>query len=446
MNLQKKNDDGTNKTGLTIREKLENAIAVIEQKNPKLHAVSMLFKNDALQQAEKLDALEQSGAQLGPLHGVPILFKELIDIAGYRTGFGSNCYTKQVSEIDAPVVNRLRSSGAIILGTTHMVEFAVGSWGTNAAKGTPVNPADAVENRTAGGSSSGSGVAVSAGFTRVAFGSDTGGSIRIPATLCGVVGYKPTYGLIPLQGVAATGPTFDTLGPITKSVGDARLATEVAAGIQLSHPAIEVDKLKIACVSDDALMPIDQRPMDAYKRSMKLLENAGASFTEIQLPLSFVELQKLNGDIVAFEVYNQVSHLVNNTDKRLDPCVRERVLMGAEISYSHYVDRLNELASLRRDIEQRLEHTDCFILPGTPITAPKFDEVDETSIPLSRYTRTANCFNQCAIALPVELEQQGLPVGIQLSAPAFQDGKLLAIAEVFEKLRLHHNAAGQHDF
>ncbi|WP_439507763.1 amidase family protein [Yoonia sp.] len=149
-----------------------------------------------------MDRAAAEGQPTGRLHGVPVLLKDVIDVAGHPTGFGSKAYAIGPAARNAPVIDRLEAEGAIILGKTTMVEFAVGSWGTNTVQGTPWNPSDATQHRVPGGSSSGAAVAVAAGFAPIAFGSDTGGSIRIPAALCGVVGYKPSFGLIPLQGAA----------------------------------------------------------------------------------------------------------------------------------------------------------------------------------------------------------------------------------------------------
>lgn len=420
---------------LTARERVDVCLARIEADNGVLHAVSELFADEARARADRLDQAARTGSPKGPMHGIPVLFKELVDIEGRETRFGSKVYAQAPAAHNAPVIDRLEAAGAIILGVTHMVEFAVGSWGTNAARGTPQNPANCLDHFTPGGSSSGSGAAVAAGFAPIAFGSDTGGSIRIPATLCGVIGYKPSYGLIPMQGVAPTGPSFDTLGPLTRTIKEARLAVEAAAGLPLSHPKVPLAGTVIAHVSKEALDPIEPANFNAYQSTLSALAEAGAKLVPITLPLSFVELQQVNGDIVAFEAYRHLAPLIDDMAKDLDPNVRQRIKHGASISATAYRNRLEELQALRQDFDQRMGAADFFFLPGTPLPAQPLQAVDEALIPMSRYTRLANCVNLCAIALPVATEARALPLGIQIAARSGNDAKLLAFAEtVYEQV------------
>lgn len=413
-------------------ERVETSLAAILEHNPKLNAVSEVFAEAARSRAAMLDATITSERAKGILHGVPILVKDLVDIAGHATGFGSTCYATAPAPRNAPVIDRLEAEGAIILGTTNMVEFAVGSWGTNAVQGTPWNPTDLNVQRVPGGSSSGSAVAVAAGFVPIAFGSDTGGSIRIPAALCGIVGFKPSYGLIPLQGVAATGPSFDTLGPLTRSVADARRATEAAAGIRLDHDTVSLDGLSMTRVSDADLAPIDPRVLASYQSALTELEEAGVRFEEVKLPLSFPEFQQLNGDIVVYEAYRQLHTLVEDKETTLDPYVRDRVQHGAMTSDAIYRQKLQDLHDLRKEVAGMFRTTDGFVLPGTPLPALPISDVDESQIPMSRYTRLANVLNLCAISLP--LPSTPLPHAIQLALPNGEDAKLLATAERMEAL------------
>jgi|AntAceMinimDraft_1070359.scaffolds.fasta_scaffold09806_3 aspartyl-tRNA(Asn)/glutamyl-tRNA(Gln) amidotransferase subunit A len=414
----------------SARQTVEECLARIAAENPKLNAVSVLFAEAALARADILDRAAAEGQPTGRLHGVPVLLKDVIDVAGHPTGFGSKAYAIGPAARNAPVIDRLEAEGAIILGKTTMVEFAVGSWGTNTVQGTPWNPSDATQHRVPGGSSSGAAVSVAAGFAPIAFGSDTGGSIRIPAALCGVVGYKPSFGLIPLQGVAATGASFDTLGPLSMSVAQVRAATEAAAGISLCYPDTSLAGLVLAHVSATALAPIDPVVLAAYRRVLATCEAAGATLREFELPLSFVDLQALNGDIVAYECYQQLSGIVDDQESDIDPYVRKRVQKGALITASAYRARLEKLQATRRTFEQAFCGFDALVLPGTPIPAPTLEQVDESQIPMSRYTRLANCLNLCAITLPIA--GTPAPLGIQLADVQGSDAKLLAIAGTLE--------------
>ncbi len=235
-------------------------------------------------------------------------------------------------------------------------------------------------------------------------------------------------GLIPTEGVAPLGPTFDTLGPITRTVSEARLLTEAMAGISLSHPPVSIAGLRIAVASDAELAPMSGTVAGAYAVALSSLRAQGARIEEIELPLSFVEFQKLNGDIVAFEAYRHLAHLVDDPATPLDPYVRTRVLVGKRISPTQYEDRLNRLAEVRSRFDEVWTCHDALVLPGTPTCALPLSDVDESSIPMSRYTRVANCLDLCAISLPVTRDAGELPVGLQICGPAHSDARLLAIA------------------
>lgn len=408
---------------------VEASIARIAARDGTLHAVSQLFKEDARQCAAQLDAQFAQGETPGQLHGVPFLAKELVDIQGKVTQFGSGSYSTHSAGCDAPAIARLKAAGANLLGTTHMVEFAFGSWGTNYLKGTPWNPCDLTQHRAPGGSSSGSAVAVAAGYVPVAIGSDTGGSIRIPASLCGVIGFKPSNGLIPIEGVAPLGPTFDTLGPISRTIADARSFTEVMADKDLSHPPVDIDGLRIAVVSPAALLPCAFEIAQAFNETVSSLEARGAKVSEIALPLSLVEFQKLNGEIVGYEAFAHLKRCVEDWRLPMDPYVRQRVRSNAGMDRRTYNARLAQLAEVRADFARTFAEFDVLALPGTPFCAPPISEVNEAEIPMSRYTRVANCLDLCAISLPLPRAKGELPIGFQLCTAAGSDAFLLELAD-----------------
>lgn len=407
----------------------EACLARIAADNDRFHAVSELFEDAARRRAAHLDGLAAQGQDRGKLHGVPFLTKELVDVEGRVTRFGSGVYATRTAAATAPAIRRLESAGAIHLGTAHMVEFAFGSWGTNYLKGTPWNPCDPVVHRAPGGSSSGSAVAVAAGYVPVAIGSDTGGSIRIPASLCGVVGFKPSNGLIPTEGVAPLGPTFDTLGPITRTVDAARRFTEVMADRDLSHPPVNIEGLRVAVLSEEALAPIEPEIETAFRSTVKTLEAQGAEVAQIALPLSLVEFQALNGEIVGFEAYAHLKHLLEDWRRPMDPYVRHRARASRAMDRQAYDARLDLLAAVRARFAPAFSDFDVLALPGTPACAPPLSEVNESEIPMSRYTRVANCLDMCAISLPLPRSDGALPIGFQLCAPAGSDAFLLSLAE-----------------
>lgn len=405
-----------------------DCIARIKARNPRLHAVAELFEAEALDRAAFLDAERAAGRVLGPLHGIPVLVKELVDIAGVVTRHGSLCYGAAPAVRDAPLVARLRAAGAIILGTTHMVEFAMGSWGTNAARGTPLNPAGEARDWYAGGSSSGSAVAVAAGLVPLAVGSDTGGSVRIPASICGVVGFKPGMGLIPTEGVAPLAPTFDTIGALGNSVADIRLACEVMAGRALPGRGPLPERLTFAAVTEADLAPASPEVMAMIEAVRHRLVALGHRIVPAVLPRGLAGLQELNGVIVAHEAWQVFHRQAEDSASPMDPHVRRRVLAGKAISAADYRRSLDEMAAMARAFRDGLAGIDAVLLPGAPIPAAGLETVDEAAIPLSRYTRLANCLDLCGIALPVSVTAGGAPLGIQLLAPSGQDARLLDIA------------------
>src|SRR5450755_1775117 len=212
------------------REIVKACLARIDALDARLHAYVEVYRDEAIAGAEAADLQRKAGLARGPLHGLPIALKDLLHIKGRATTAGSKSWRGRVATETATAVERLLAAGMIPLGKTHMVEFAFGGWGRNQPMGAPWNPWDTRAHRVAGGSSSGSAVAVSAGLAPAAIGSDTGGSIRIPAALCGLTGLKPTHGLISLAGVVPLALTLDSLGPLTQTVEDAALLTAAMAG------------------------------------------------------------------------------------------------------------------------------------------------------------------------------------------------------------------------
>src|SRR5512132_2026513 len=257
----------------------------IRRRNPSLHAFIAVYGADAVLAAEGADRAIRAGHRVGPLHGVPVALKDLIDLEGRVTTGGSKVWAERVSPVTATLAERLIAAGMIVLGKTHTVEFAMGSFGTNTHLGTPRNPWDPAVHRTPGGSSSGSGVAVAAGLAPVAIGTDTGGSVRLPAAWCGVVGLKVTAGRISTYGVLPLSGTLDTPGPMTRSVEDAALLYRVLNGpdpndsatLAWTHddplPSLRrgVAGLRLATMPEAERAGVDSEMLAAYDASVELL-------------------------------------------------------------------------------------------------------------------------------------------------------------------------------
>jgi aspartyl-tRNA(Asn)/glutamyl-tRNA(Gln) amidotransferase subunit A len=409
----------------TCRGRVRRALDAIEAENGKLHAFVEVFAEAAMRRAGELDAL---AAPVGPLHGTPIAIKDLADIEGRAPGFGSKCHAAPIPARTAPAIRRLIDAGAVVVGMTHMVEFALGGWGTNHAMGTPWNPIDRAVHRVPGGSSSGSAVAVASGLVPAAIGSDTGGSLRIPGSLCGIVGFKPSFGRISLDGIAPLGPTFDTLGPLACDVADARRLFAVMAGLPVAG-AGPFRPLRVGVPASEQLEPCDPEILTNYRQSLDRLRAMG----HVLVPMAFAdppsEQQKLSGAIIAYEAYRQHRAVVENPNTPLDPHVRERLLAGRDIDARRY----DELQATRREavaaFKSAFERFDVVALPSTPLPAIPVAEVDEKTIPMSRYTRIANWLDLCAISVPNGVATGGLPTGLQLMAPSGSDFALLDFAE-----------------
>ncbi len=416
---------------LSSQALVRNSLDAIEAQNGKLHAFVEVFAEAAMRRAEELDRDAAATGAVGPLHGVPIAVKDLADIEGRLPGFGSKCYAAKIPARTAPAIQRLIDAGAVIVGMTHMVEFALGGWGTNYAMGTPWNPIDPDMHRAPGGSSSGSAVAVAAGLVPAAIGSDTGGSIRIPASLCGIVGFKPTFGRIPLDGIAALGPTFDTLGPITRNVADARLLYCIMAGLPIAECQPR-QLLRVGIPDSAQLDPCDPDIFENYGRSLDRLRAAGHTLVPMAFPAALTEYQAMCGSIVAYEAYRQHRAVVEDPATPLDPHVRLRVLSGRDIDKKHYEALQTQRRACVAEFKAAFARFDAIALPGTPLPAIPVVDIDETTIPMSRYTRAANLLELCAINLPNGSTAAGLPTGLQLVMIGGGDADLLAFAQHIE--------------
>jgi aspartyl-tRNA(Asn)/glutamyl-tRNA(Gln) amidotransferase subunit A len=418
---------------LSSEELVRGCLARIADENGRLHAFSSVFPEVALADARRLDDELRRGIRRGPLHGLPIAVKDLADIKGRVTGFGSRVYGREPARETASFVERLKEAGLVVIGTTHMVEFAFGSWGTNHAMGTPRNPLDPTVHRVPGGSSSGSAVAVAAGLVPAAIGSDTGGSIRIPASLCGIVGFKPTVGSVPTEGVAPLSPTFDTIGPLAKCVDDARLIFEALTGTKVPRSAGHATRMRVGVVDDAQLEPIDPHVAAVFEDAINRLSDAFGTRETVRLPVDLSEYQRLSGEIMAFEAYRRLRVLVEDESTPLDPFVRQRVLAGREIDGKRYDAALQERQIAIRDFRPILDRYDVILLPTTPLPAVPLAEVDESIFPMSRFTRVGNYLDLCGISIPVSSRYGGLPVGLQALAGTGRDADLLTFGEHVEQ-------------
>jgi aspartyl-tRNA(Asn)/glutamyl-tRNA(Gln) amidotransferase subunit A len=432
------------------REIVKACLARIETYDPKLHAFVEVYAEAALAAADAADLERRAGLTRGPLHGLPIAVKDLLHLKGHATGAGSKSWTGRIADHTATALERLLAAGMIPLGKTHMVEFAFGGWGRNQPMGAPWNPWDPQVHRVAGGSSSGSAVAVAGGLAPAALGSDTGGSVRIPASLCGLTGLKTTYGLVSLYGTVPLSITLDSLGPLTHTVEDAALLTEAMAGqdprddATLNAPRCDFARvlaeepdlsgMRIAVQSADQFPPyIEHDVMQAHQETMRVLRKLGAQVTEVHVPLDFADLMLRNGRLIAAEAYAVHRGYIEDSTLPIDPWVRKRVLSGKAIGAADYIDELMERKTAAAEFAAWMRDRDALLTPTLPITARPVEEVDEATTPLAAFTRAVNYLGACALSLPAGLSNQGLPIGAQLIAAPFREDVLVAIGRGFQR-------------
>ncbi|HVE49687.1 MAG TPA: amidase [Casimicrobiaceae bacterium] len=405
-------------------------IANIDALDQKLHAFIEVYRDDVMRLAEAADCERAAGFVRSPLHGLPIAIKDLFHIEGRQTTAGSKQWLGRIATETALCVKRLLDAGMIPLGKTHLVEFAYGTWGTNKPMGTPWNPRDMNVHRVAGGSSSGSAVAVAAGMAPAALGTDTGGSVRIPAALCGLVGFKPTYGRIALEGVVPLSPTLDSAGPITRTVDDAAMLVAAMAGERIVElralPSLE--GVHISAMSHDQFPAfIEPAIVAAFDQTLAQLRDLGARIEIVDIPFDFPALGTKNGRIIGIEGYAQHRAIIDDERADVDPAVRARMLIGKSASATEYLDALAErrLAILR--FAEWMRERDALVTPMLPITAKPVSEVDETSYPLATWSRAVNYLAACAIAVPVA-STSALPVSAQIIAAGGADATAVGIA------------------
>jgi aspartyl-tRNA(Asn)/glutamyl-tRNA(Gln) amidotransferase subunit A len=410
---------------------VEACLANIDAQDAKLHAFVEVYRDDARYLARAADLEREAGCARGRLHGLPIAVKDLFHFAGRQTTAGSKSWHGRVSGETAVCVERLIAAGMIPLGKTHLVEFAYGTWGTNRPMGTPWNPWDLRTHRVPGGSSSGSAVAVAAGMAPAALGTDTGGSVRIPAALNGLVGLKPTYGRIPLDGVVPLATSLDSVGPLVRTVEDALLLVAAMAG----EPAPELgDAPSVAGTRITALASeqfpdfIEPDVVNAFESTIVRLRELGATVRVERIPFDFSALGAKNGRLIGIEGYATYRAIVDDERADVDIGVRQRMLLGKTASAAEYLEALASRRASSDEFARWMRGRDVLLTPMLPITATPVAEVDETTFPLATWSRAVNYLGACGISMPAGLSSAGLPIGIQYVARGGDDARLCRIA------------------
>ena len=419
----------------TSRKLTEDALARIgDAKGEGKRAFIKLYKAQALAAAEASDALRKAGIVASPLAGIPVSIKNLCDVAGEATLAGSKALDDAPpAKQDAPVVARLRAAGAVIVGSTNMSEFAFSGVGFNPHYGTPGNPVD--RKRVPGGSSSGAAVSVADRMAVAALGTDTGGSVRIPAAVCGIVGFKPTARRVPIDGVVPLSTSLDSIGPLANSVECCAIVDAVFAAEPIAVPEpMPLAGLRLAVPKHFVMDELDPVVAKAFERALKALAGKGAKIEHIDLP-QLDEMPAINakGGFAASESYAWHKDLLARRGNEYDPLVAPRIRRGADMSAADYIELLGKRADLQKRVAAVTSNHDAVAMPTCAITAPTLDEVStpegftRKNMLLLRNTTVGNFLDRCAISLPCHASGE-LPVGFMLMGEAMADKRLLAMA------------------
>jgi aspartyl-tRNA(Asn)/glutamyl-tRNA(Gln) amidotransferase subunit A len=438
-------------------ELTEHALDRIAELDDHLHAFVTVTRDRALTEAAKAERELAAGERRGPLHGIPYAVKDLFDVAGEVTGAGSHVLAANVATADSTAVRRLRDAGMVLVGKTHTVQFAFGGAGVNHDTGTPRNPWRDDEAYLPGGSSSGSAVAVAAGMVPVALGTDTAGSVRIPASLCGVTGLKTTVGRVSRAGVYPLSRTLDSVGPLVRSVADAALVYRALQGPDPGDPATagiephdvsesltaDVRGLRLAFIETMFFDGADAAVVAAVRAAGDALADLGADVTSVDAPevdeVMGTDDAPNRGRTVSAEGYAVNRRFLEEAFDELDPVVANRMRPGRELTAVDYLEALDAWRRLEASFAERTAGVDAFLVPTTMMPARPLVEVDATPESYARFngdylrnTSIANRLRWCGLSVPCGFTDDGLPVGLMIHAPAMHEHVVLRVGHAYQ--------------
>jgi aspartyl-tRNA(Asn)/glutamyl-tRNA(Gln) amidotransferase subunit A len=448
------------RTGISTPGDLaDHLFSRIDRLDEKLHAFLVLTKERAFREAGKTDSVIKSDSFAGPLQGIPFAAKDLFDVQGLPTTAGCRLLSQNIARKDSAAVQRLSRAGMVLLGKTNTVQFAFGGVGINHDQGSPLNPWMSAAY-IPGGSSSGSAVAVAAGLVPVALGTDTGGSVRIPAALCGIVGLKTTVGRISRSGVYPLSWTLDSVGVLTRSVEDAALVYRTLQGPDPEDestlnvpPANGLSKLKEGVnglrlafgetIFFDEVAPEIER---AVRETGKVFQSLGAGVDKLEVPEAAEALASENRALmIAAEACVVNEDLLKNHFDQLDPIIAQRMMTGWKLSAPDYLAELRKWKALQARIIHSLKDIDALLVPTTMIPARPQAEVDSSLETYLKYngkylrnTTLGNILNFCAVSVPCGFTREGLPIGLMIYAKPFQEESALRVAYAYEQATEWH--------
>ncbi|MCP5026648.1 MAG: amidase [Actinomycetia bacterium] len=398
--------------------------------------------------ADAVDAMRASGARPTPYAGIPVAVKDLCDVEGEVSGAGSTVLRGgPPATADAPVAARLKAAGFVVLGRTNMTEFAYSGLGLNSHFDTPRSPWDRGVGRIPGGSSSGTAVAVADGMAAMGLGTDTGGSCRIPAAFCGIVGYKPTARRIPLDGIVPLSFSLDSVGPLAQTVECCAIVDDIFAGGPGTNPpeARPPGRIRLAAIQDYVLNDLDETVTAGYAAALAALRAAGVEVVEVAFP-ELDELPVINakGGLATAEAYHWHRQLLAAGGDQYDQRVRVRIEPGVDVSAADYIDVLQARQRLIEAAAQRLEGFDAYVLPTVAIVPPTIESFADgdpgyysrTNLLCLRNTSVGNFVDSCSISVPASSPGEP-PVGLMLMGRPMDDPNLFALARTAQDVLAH---------
>jgi aspartyl-tRNA(Asn)/glutamyl-tRNA(Gln) amidotransferase subunit A len=428
---------------VTSRELTEQALARIAEPNGEgARTFVRVFADSARAAADESDRRTERAELRRPLEGIPISVKDLCDVAGFVTLAGSTVRsTEPAATRDAAVVQRVREAGGVIVGTTNMNEFAMGTPGTNPHYGTPRNPWDRATGRVPGGSSSGAAVSVADGMCAAGIGSDTAGSIRVPAGLCGLTGFKPTARRIPLTGVIPLSPSLDSVGPIARSVACCAALDAVLAGAEPRELGQrDVSDLRLGALTTLVLDDLEPLVASVYDRALRALRRAGASVVDFALPvLDGIPDLFRNGGISIYEAFRYHRPMLDRAQAEYDPIVARRLRVGSVITESEYRELLRTRSAMIQEANERTQGFDALLMPTCPMLAPSIAAVQDLERWQAVHRRLlypnsiANVLDRCALTTPLQPEAEP-PVGLTIVGETMADRSLLETGLAIERV------------
>jgi len=436
------------RAGAYSSEELTRAyLRAIAELEPKLNAFIFVTAEEAIAQARRMDQELRAGRDRGRLHGIPIVHKDLFDTAGVRTTVGSEFFKDRTPRADATVVRRLADAGVVSLGKTNMNEFAAGTSGTNAFFGDAHNPWDLA--RSPGGSSSGTGAAIAAGLCLGGTGSDTGGSIRVPASWNGITGIRPSFGRVSLSGVYPRAYSLDCAGPLARSVADVAILLQTMAGHDPSYKdsvkvrgedfsrglSAGVRGLRIGVIDNYTYRDVDADVAAAVQAATRTLEQLGATVVQVRIPMLAGPLEySALFNILLYE-FNRVlgdEYRATANKKLFGPIVQANIARGQTVSREFYEKALGERAQQRAAFREVFKQVDALITPTMPTVAPLLSASGDTYDRGRQFALPFSWVGVPSISVPCGFDAQGLPIGMQIVGDEMQEALLLRIAAAYE--------------